>query len=416
MRRSAPQILPARPWRPRKRSPSRCLRGHLPRLAPAPSPPLHLSRRACSEAGRSRLQSASGEGFAVGGVYQFSPYTMTLTPPATLVITYTAEALGTSDPNLLHVYRWRAEEANWQPLNAVHDIPAAAMTTPIGQLGTYTIGYDAAPPIITMMQPTAVVTQTHLPQFSAVITDTGSGVAPASVELRLNGQLVAATYTPLNGYLSYTSAAILPNRSYPYTVTARDTAGNEATSEGSFTVSVPAPTVLGTDPPAVPYGIAAKVTITGQNFSHPPAVWVDGLAMTDVSYQGLTAIGVTLPANLALGPHSVMVTAPDGQSGSKAAAITVVESTALKPLVPTVIIARTLKSLELMWQHQTRSTEGYPASVAFYEVWHGSGPDFSPGGAGTSLVAKSHRRLGRQMASRSHIATSRWIVRNKALL
>ena len=103
----------------------------------------------------------SGDGFAVGGIYQFSPYTMTLTPPATLVITYTAEALGTTDPNQLHLYRWRPEEANWQPLSAAHDIPGRSLSTAIGQLGTYTIGYDAAPPIITMIQPSDVVTQTH---------------------------------------------------------------------------------------------------------------------------------------------------------------------------------------------------------------------------------------------------------------
>ena len=343
---------------------------------------------AASAASLARLQSASGEGFVVGGVYQFSPHNMTLTPPAALVINYTAEAIGTIDPNLLHIYRWRVEEANWQPLSAEHDIPARFMTTAIGQLGTYAIGYDATSPIITMLQPTGVITQTHLPQVSAVITDTGSGVAPASVALRLDGQPVEATYAPLSGQLWYTGTVFLANGTYPYTLTAADTAGNQATYEGNLTVAVAAPAVLGTDPPAVPQGIAATVTISGTNFSHPPVVRVDGVPMPDVGYLGLMAISVTLPSNLALGPHSVTIAAPDGQSGSLAGAFTVVAPTALMPMAPTVAIGRSLESTGLTWLHRTQSVFGYPASVTHYEVWLGVTPYFSPGTIGTNLIAQ----------------------------
>jgi Tol biopolymer transport system component len=336
----------------------------------------------------SRLLSASGEGFAVGGVYQFSPYTMTLTPPATLVITYTAEAAGAADPNLFRLYRWRPEEANWQPFSATHDLPARAMTTTIGQLGTYVIGYDVTPPTITMLQPTAVVSQTHLPQFTALITDTGSGIAPASVAMLLVDQPVSTTYAPLSGYLWYTATAFLPNGAYTYTVTAADTAGNLAIYSGAFTVSVPAPAVLGVDPWAVPHGITATVAITGQNFAYPPVVQVDSTVMADVGYLGLTAVSVTLPITLAQGLHDVAVAAPDGQSGTKAAAFAVVEPAALTPLTPTVSISRTIESIRLTWPHRTQSVFGYPAVVARYEIWRSAAPYFSPGDVSASLIAE----------------------------
>ncbi|MBM4460306.1 MAG: hypothetical protein FJ011_21510, partial [Chloroflexi bacterium] len=337
---------------------------------------------------RSRLLSASGEGFAVGGVYQFSPYTMTLTPPATLVITYTAEAAGAVDPNLFRLYRWRPEEANWQPFSATHDLPARAMTTTIGQLGTYVIGYDVTPPTITMLQPTAVVNQTHLPQFTALITDTGSGVAPASVTMLLVDQPVSTTYAPLSGYLWYTATAFLSNGAYTYTVTAADTAGNLAIYSGAFTVSVPAPAVLGVDPWAVPHGITATVTITGQNFAYPSVVQVNDAVMADVGYLGLTAVSVTLPITLAEGPHDIAVAAPDGQSGTQVAAFTVVEPAALTPLTPTVSISRTVESIRLTWPHRTQSVSGYPAVVARYEIWRSAAPYFSPGDASASLIAE----------------------------
>jgi len=119
----------------------------------------------------SRLLSASAETFAIGGVYQFEPYTLTLTPPATLVLTYTQEAVGTANPTQFKLYRWRPEENSWQPLNAIHDTVARAMTTTIGQLGTFVIGYDNAPPVVTLLQPGSVVTETHFPQFDALIVD-----------------------------------------------------------------------------------------------------------------------------------------------------------------------------------------------------------------------------------------------------
>ena len=274
---------------------------------------------------------------------------------------------------------------------AAHDIPGRSLSTAIGQLGTYTIGYDAAPPIITMIQPLDVVTQTHLPPVSAVITDTGSGIAPASVELRLDGQRVEATYAPLSGQLWYTGTEFLANGTYPYTLTAADTAGNQATYEGSFTVSVPAPTVLGADPPVVPQGIAATVTITGTDFSYPPRCagrWCPAARCGLRGSDGHRA-SPCLPIWRWVRTAS-RLPGPDGQSGSLAGALTVVASTALKPLAPTVAIERKPENTGLTWLHRTQSVSGYPASVTHYEIWRGATPYFSPSAAGTRSTRSSH--------------------------
>jgi hypothetical protein len=238
-----------------------------------------------------------------------------------------------------------------------------------------------------VLQPGSIVTNTHFPQLEALVADTGSGVEPLSVEASLSGVPVTLTYAALTGRLWYTGTAFLPNGSYTYTLSARDTSGNPIVYVGAFTVAVPAPAVLGVDPPVLPRGVTTTVTITGQNFAYPPIVQVDGNPVADTGYQGLAAITLTTPITLTNGPHDVAVTAPDGQIGVKSAAFEVVEPSALEPQSPAVSANRLNNGVQLLWPQVTTSTQGYTVPVDHYEVYRSASPYFAPDGPDSVKLA-----------------------------
>jgi len=217
--------------------------------------------------------------------------------------------------------------------------------------------------------------------------DSGSGVQPASVQMTLTGTIVPALYAPLAQRLWYTATAFLPNGVYTYTIAAADTVGNQVTYSGTITVAVPAPAILGADPAVLPRGVTTTVVITGVNFGYPPTVRIDGGLVTDTGYQGTTALTATVPAILISGPHTVTVAAPDGQAGTKTALFTIVESSALVPQAPGLVISTTSIGVQLTWLMDTTSTLGYPVPITGYQVYRSIYPYFSPDGPTAVKVA-----------------------------
>jgi hypothetical protein len=186
---------------------------------------------------RPALAAASGEGFVVGGIYEFQPYTLTLSPGATLVITYTDEAAAGVDESRIGMFRWNPEGNNWQPMAAISDTAHNVFTATITQLGTFALGYDATPPQITILEPMdgSIITNT-LPLIRALVADAGVGIDPATVEMRLDGQVVAAVFITGTGELAYLPAAPLAAGPHTVSVKARDVLGNPASASAAFTV------------------------------------------------------------------------------------------------------------------------------------------------------------------------------------
>jgi len=186
---------------------------------------------------RPALAAASGEGFVVGGIYEFQPYTLTLSPAATLVITYTDEAAAGVDESRIGMFRWNPEGNNWQPMAAISDTAHNVFTATITQLGTFALGYDATPPQISILEPVngSIITNT-LPLISALVADTGVGIDPGTVEMRLNGQVVAATYITRTGELVYLPAMPLEAGQHTVQVLAGDVLGNASSAMATFTV------------------------------------------------------------------------------------------------------------------------------------------------------------------------------------
>lgn len=185
------------------------------------------------------IAPASGEGFVVGGIYEFQPYTLTISPAATLVITYTEEAVVGIDENDIGMFRWNAEDNNWQPLSATADTVSNSFTATTNQLGTFTLGFDATPPQITIQSPNegSVITNT-MPIISALVVDTGTGINPSTVQMQLDGQPVTAQFVTSTGGLFYLPSAPLTDGSHLVSVSAADVLGNSTTSSMSFTVEV----------------------------------------------------------------------------------------------------------------------------------------------------------------------------------
>ncbi len=183
------------------------------------------------------LTTSSGEGFVVGGIYEFQPYNLTLDPAATLVITYTNEAALGIDESRIGMFRWNPASNNWQPIPAIADTTNNVFTATITQLGTFALGYDATPPQISVSAPMNGSTITNtLPLISALVVDTGVGIDPATVEMQLDGQVVAATYITGTGELMYMPPTSLSVGQHTVTVSARDVVGNQASATISFSI------------------------------------------------------------------------------------------------------------------------------------------------------------------------------------
>jgi hypothetical protein len=182
-------------------------------------------------------QIASGDGFVVGGIYQFQPYTLTLEPSASLVLTYTEDALAGIDEEHLGVFRWDATDNNWQSIDAVSDTSYNVFTATIDQLGTFALGYDATSPTVDITSPVDGSTiRNAMPWIQALVSDVGTGIDPSSVEIQLNGSLVAGDYITSTGQLAYVPDTVLSDGAYTVTVSAADVMGNHTSTSASFAI------------------------------------------------------------------------------------------------------------------------------------------------------------------------------------
>ena len=262
--------------------------------------------------------------FVVGGVYDLQPYTQTLSPAATLVITYTDDAVAGRDESLFRPYRWEPADNAWRPLADPVDTANNTMTSTITSLGTYAIGFDDQPPVIEEIIPGPDADlATYLPGFRITLSDAGSGVDPASLQLTLAGTPVSAAFDPIQGLLWYSPTLAIANGVYTMSIQATDTTGNAITVTSPFTIAVPAPVVSGVSPHVIYESITTTVTITGTSFYPGLTLNIGEYTPPSVAYLSAGMLSVTMAPTSPLGIHAVTATNPDGLSGTLPDGLTV---------------------------------------------------------------------------------------------
>ena len=182
----------------------------------------------------------SQTGFAVGGIYRFAPEDMVITPSATLAISYTQGAATGLNPAKFLIYRWDSHLYNWVPLPSTVNSASRIVTATTSRLGTFAIGYDVTPPQITPLLPTLDnrTIDGHFPPLTVIITDTGSGINPASVVMKVNNRIVPSLYDPYQHLAWYTSTLPLANGVYTLSVSAADTIGNSTNMTLDFHINM----------------------------------------------------------------------------------------------------------------------------------------------------------------------------------
>ncbi len=116
-------------------------------------------------------------------------------------------------------------------------------------------------------------------------------------------------------------------------VTVTNPDGQTGTLAGGFTY-VPPPTVTSVSPNAGPTGGGTLVTITGTAFVSGATVTIGGAAATSVTFVSSTQLTAVTPAGT-LGPRNVVVTNPDGQSGTFSNGFTYSTTPTVTAIAPT---------------------------------------------------------------------------------
>ncbi len=208
------------------------------------------------------------------------------------------------------------------------------VTSTIGALGTYAVGFDDQPPTIDEIVPASGEAQaTYRPQFRITLHDSGSGVDPASLRLEVNGMAVNTTYSPMVGMFWYSPTVPFSNGAYTMSIYTADTTGNAITVTSPFTISVPAPAIGGVTPSQVSAGITSTVEITGSGFYPGLSLNAGSYSLPSYEYLSASALRAELPFTLPVGSYTVTVTNPDVQVGRLVNAIQVVRRYVYLPLI-----------------------------------------------------------------------------------
>jgi len=198
------------------------------------------------------------------------------------------------------------------------------VTNPDGQSGTLSNGFTfSAPPTVTSIAPgtggaggnTAIAIAGT--GFVAGVTVTLGGAAATSVSV-ISGVSISAT-TPAH------AAGVVE-------VVVTNPDGQSGTLSNAFTY-LASPTVTSVTPNEGSAAGGYTVTITGADFAPVPSVTFGGTAATGVAFANSTSLVATAPAHAA-GDVNVVVTNPDGQSGTLANGFTYIAPPTVTSVTP----------------------------------------------------------------------------------
>ena len=202
-------------------------------------------------------------------------------------------------------------------------VVSVVVTNPDGQSGTrasaFTYVAPTPAPTVTGVAPTSGTTS-----GGTRITITGTGFASGAT-VTVGGTAATAVSVASATSISATTPA---HAAGVVSVVVTNPDGQSGTRASAFTyvAPTPAPTVTGVAPTSGTTSGGTRITITGTGFASGATVTVGGTAATAVSVASATTIAATTAAHAA-GAVSLVVTNPDGQSGTRASAFTYVAPT-----------------------------------------------------------------------------------------
>ena len=161
-------------------------------------------------------QAGATSEFFASEFLDVGPFGVTVDPPVQVRLSYLSDI---ADPQALILYR-HIGDGVWEPLPTEIDASVRVATAPVSEFGTFVVGLDDMPPAIVPVQTQA--------GFTAYVADAGSGIDAASLELRVEGATIDATYDQFTGLVSPTQPVA---DGATISIVVSDTSGNKATHE-----------------------------------------------------------------------------------------------------------------------------------------------------------------------------------------
>jgi len=150
----------------------------------------------------------------------------------------------------------------------------------------------------------------------------------------------------------------------PWNVVVTNPDGQSGSLADGFTVILPAPMVTAIAPSIGVNDATTDVTVTGTNFVATPTVQIGTTSCINMVWVNATTLTATVPSGIVPSVYAVVVTNPDGQSGSLADGFTVILPAPIAKLAFTTpsFIVETNESSPVITV-QTQDISGSPADV-----------------------------------------------------
>lgn len=174
-----------------------------------------------------------------------------------------------------------------------------------------TMGQDTIPPGISEKHPRVDGrTSLVLPAISAQLSDSGSGIDAASIQIKLDGTALSAYYDARSAVVQALPEQGLANGTHTVELTVKDLAGNQNQASWSFTVDTlpPALTIQFQPGSITGAGMVAMSVSSDEDLSAAPVM---SLLMPDGSALDLTP-SVTTPSRQWSASYQLSATAPPG--------------------------------------------------------------------------------------------------------
>ncbi len=220
------------------------------------------------------------------------------------------------------------------------------------------------------------------------VTITGSGIQSGATVQFGTAVAVVTNVDPVGQTITVTTPASVPaNATGLFNVSFKNPDGSGATLVGGYTyIAAAAPTVGSLSPDSGPFNATTVVTITGTGFSpnigtNGGKVFVDGKAAANITFINSTTITAVFPARTNTNSTvSVIVTNPDGQSGTLLNGFTYVELVIFNPFnVHTIGTGNGTATTQLTFYNPSQTitlTTPKNTGAAIYYTLDGSVPTF----------------------------------------